>query len=155
MNRIAIDHRIMGGVPCVRGIRVPVATVLGLLAEGLSPSEVLAHYPQLAVDDVLACLRYAARVVDARTSPAAAGVAPTSGRGDTGRPGTMPSTVRGESSNGSHRPSIKLNDDRGDPGPEAAAVGGDRDSLVQFVVAQREGPSVRSDHPWKGLRPRR
>ena len=69
MNRIVIDHRIMGGVPCVRGTRVPVATVLGLLAEGLSPSEVLAHYPQLAVDDVLGCLRYAASVVDQRTLP--------------------------------------------------------------------------------------
>ena len=69
MNRIAIDHRIMGGVPCVRGTRVPVATVLGLLDEGLAPSQVITHYPQLAVDDVLGCLRYAASVVDQRTLP--------------------------------------------------------------------------------------
>jgi uncharacterized protein (DUF433 family) len=69
MNRIAIDHRIIGGVPCVRGTRVPVATVLGLLAEGFSPSQVSTHYPQLAVDDVLACLRYAASVVNERTLP--------------------------------------------------------------------------------------
>ena len=41
----------MGRVPCVRGTRIPVATVLGLLGDGLSPAEVNAEYPQLVVDD--------------------------------------------------------------------------------------------------------
>ena len=53
----------------MRGTRIPVATVLGLLGEGLSPAEVVADYPQLVVDDVLACLRYAARLVDERFLP--------------------------------------------------------------------------------------
>jgi len=51
----------MGGVPCVRGTGITVATILGLLGEGLSPSDVVTDYPQLVIDDVLACLRYAAR----------------------------------------------------------------------------------------------
>ena len=55
----------MGGVPCVRGTRIPVVTILGLLGEGRSPAEVIADYPQLVLDDVLACLRYAARSLDA------------------------------------------------------------------------------------------
>ena len=55
----------MSGVPCVRGTRIPVVTILGLLGEGLSPAEVIADYPQLVLDDVLACLRYAARPLDA------------------------------------------------------------------------------------------
>jgi len=59
----------MGGVPCVRGTRIPVVTILGLLGEGRSPAEVIADYPQLVVDDVLACLRYAARLVDERFLP--------------------------------------------------------------------------------------
>jgi len=45
MDRIVIDHRIMGGVPCIRGTRIPVATVLGLLAQGASTAEVLSDYP--------------------------------------------------------------------------------------------------------------
>ncbi len=45
----------MGGVPCVRGTRIPVATIAGLLAEGMTVQEVLQHYPQLTVQDVLAC----------------------------------------------------------------------------------------------------
>ena len=65
VDGVVIDHRIMGGVPCVRGTRIPVITVLGLLGEGLSPAEVIADYPQLVLDDVLACLRYAARSPDA------------------------------------------------------------------------------------------
>ena len=40
-DRILIDHHIMGGVPCVRGTRIPVATILGLMAAGVSTSEVL------------------------------------------------------------------------------------------------------------------
>jgi uncharacterized protein (DUF433 family) len=53
-----IDHRIMGGVPCIAGTRIPVATVVGLLAEGVTPDGVVAEYPQLTLDDVRAALRY-------------------------------------------------------------------------------------------------
>ena len=69
LNRIVIDHRIMGGVPCVKGTRVPVATIVGLLAQGLPINEVSEHYPQLTLDDVLACLEFAANAVDERHLP--------------------------------------------------------------------------------------
>ncbi len=64
MDRIAIDPRIMDGVPCVRGTGITVATILGLLGEGLSPSDVVTDYPTLVLDDVLACLRGAARNIN-------------------------------------------------------------------------------------------
>lgn len=64
LKRITIDHETMGGAPCVTGTRVPVATVVGLLADGLPTAGVLVHYPQLNIDDVLACLEYAAIAVD-------------------------------------------------------------------------------------------
>jgi uncharacterized protein (DUF433 family) len=69
IGRIVIDHRVMGGVPCIAGTRVPVATVLGLLGQGYSIDEVLADYPSVSRDDVLAALRYAASAVDERELP--------------------------------------------------------------------------------------
>lgn len=69
MDRVAIDHRIMGGVPCVRGTRIPVATILGLLGEGLPAADVLTLYPQLVLDDVLACEQYAATTANERVMP--------------------------------------------------------------------------------------
>lgn len=69
LERISVDHRIMGGVPCVAGTRIPVATVVGLVANGLSAEEIIVEYPQLAVEDVRACLGYAARAVDERELP--------------------------------------------------------------------------------------
>jgi uncharacterized protein (DUF433 family) len=65
LHGIAIDHRVMGGVPCVAGTRIPVATPVGMIANGLSTDEILAEYPQLAAADIQACLAYAARAVDA------------------------------------------------------------------------------------------
>jgi uncharacterized protein (DUF433 family) len=69
LERISVDHRIMGGVPCVAGTRIPVATVVGLVANGLGTEEIIAEYPQLTVEDVRACLGYAARAVDERELP--------------------------------------------------------------------------------------
>ncbi len=69
VDRVVVDHRIMGGVPGVRGTRIPVATILGLLGEGLTPAEVIAHNPQLVVHDVLARLRYAADLANERFLP--------------------------------------------------------------------------------------
>lgn len=66
---ISIDHRIMGGVPCIAGTRIPVATVIGLLGHGYSLSEVLEEYPTLAKDDILAGLRFAAQALDQRELP--------------------------------------------------------------------------------------
>jgi uncharacterized protein (DUF433 family) len=69
LGRIAVDHQIMGGVPCVAGTRIPVATVVGLVANGLTTGGILAEYSQLIPADVQACLEYAARAVDERELP--------------------------------------------------------------------------------------
>ena len=60
MDRIVIDPAIMDGVPCVRGTRIPVTMVVGLLAENVTVEGVLALYPQLTAQDVRACQAYAA-----------------------------------------------------------------------------------------------
>ncbi|MCZ7649397.1 MAG: DUF433 domain-containing protein [Planctomycetota bacterium] len=69
LQRISIDPRVCFGKPCVRGHRIWVSLVLDFLAEGATPEEVLAEYPGLERNDILACLAYAAemsreRVVD-------------------------------------------------------------------------------------------
>jgi uncharacterized protein (DUF433 family) len=69
LTLISVDHQVMGGVPCVAGTRISVATVVGLIADGLSTADVVAEYPQLTVADVRACLGYAARAVDERELP--------------------------------------------------------------------------------------
>ena len=61
-NRIAVDPEIMHGKPVIRGTRIPVYIVLNLLAGGLAPEEVLREYPDLAREDILACLGYAAEL---------------------------------------------------------------------------------------------
>ena len=50
----------MGGVPCVRGLRFPVATVLAMVADGLTTEEILAEHPDLEAADITECLRFAA-----------------------------------------------------------------------------------------------
>ena len=60
MDRIVIDAAIMVGVPCVRGTRIPVTMVVGLLAENVTVDGVLQLYPQLTAQDVRACRAYAA-----------------------------------------------------------------------------------------------
>lgn len=59
----------MGGVPCVRGTRIPVATVVGMVADGMAPDEILADFPQLTHADIQDSLRYAAAAVDERELP--------------------------------------------------------------------------------------
>ncbi len=54
----------MAGVPCVRGTRIPVATVVGMVAEGMTVGETLADFPQLIEADVSESLRFAVAVVD-------------------------------------------------------------------------------------------
>jgi uncharacterized protein (DUF433 family) len=65
-ERITIDPAQMGGVPCVRHLRIPVATVLRLLAGGLSGPAILSEYPDLATEDIRECLRFAAASVSER-----------------------------------------------------------------------------------------
>lgn len=68
-ERIVVDQRVMAGVPCIRGTRVPVATVVGLVAEGLTIPEIVADFPQLRPDDVQEALRFAAAAVDQSVLP--------------------------------------------------------------------------------------
>ena len=60
LSRIAIDPAIRFGKPCVRGTRITVGDVLSYLAAGTSEAALLADFPQLRHEDVLACLAYAA-----------------------------------------------------------------------------------------------
>lgn len=68
-TRITIDPQQMGGVPCLRGLRIPVATVLGMLADGMTESEILSSYPDLDPGDIHESLRYAADALRERGLP--------------------------------------------------------------------------------------
>jgi uncharacterized protein (DUF433 family) len=58
MDRITVNPRQMGGVPCIRGLRIPVATVVGMIADGMTPDQIVAELPPLELDDVSAALRF-------------------------------------------------------------------------------------------------
>jgi uncharacterized protein (DUF433 family) len=66
LSRITIDPAICHGKPCVRGLRYPVETLLELLSSGMTMDEILADYPDLERDDLLAVLAYAARLARTR-----------------------------------------------------------------------------------------
>jgi uncharacterized protein (DUF433 family) len=68
-NRITVDSRQMGGVPCLRGLRIPVATVVAMIADGMTEAEILAAYPDLQPEDIAQALRYAAEAVRERELP--------------------------------------------------------------------------------------
>lgn len=68
-ERITLDPAVMGGRPCVRGLRVSVGTVVGLVAAGRTNAEILALYPYLEPDDIPAALEYAAWRVDELERP--------------------------------------------------------------------------------------
>ncbi len=72
-TRITVDPAQMGGVPCIRGLRIPVATVVALLAEGADEAEILHDYPDLESEDIPEALRYAAEAVRERELPLATG----------------------------------------------------------------------------------
>ena len=60
LTRITIDPEVMGGKPCIRGIRVTVGTIVGFIATGKTVEDVLAEYPYLEHEDVMEALSYAA-----------------------------------------------------------------------------------------------
>lgn len=64
MERITINPAQCGGRPCVRGMRIRVKDVLGMLAGGASQEEILSDFPDLQVEDIRACIAYAARYLD-------------------------------------------------------------------------------------------
>lgn len=62
--RITTDPRQCGGRPCIRGMRIRVADILEMLAEGVGPAEILADFPDLETEDIHACLLFAAKRAD-------------------------------------------------------------------------------------------
>ena len=62
-SRITVDPAQMGGVPCHRGLRIPVATVVAMLANGLTRSAILDAYPALVLEDIGEALRFAAEAL--------------------------------------------------------------------------------------------
>lgn len=62
-TRITVRADQMGGVPCIRGLRIPVASVVGMVADGMSEKEIIEAYPDLEVDDIRESLRFAAEAI--------------------------------------------------------------------------------------------
>ena len=71
-TRITVRPEQMGGVPCIRGLRIPVATVVDMIADGMARDEILAAYPDLEAADIDEALHYAAEAVRERELPVAA-----------------------------------------------------------------------------------
>lgn len=68
-TRITVDPKQMGGMPCIRGLRIPVATVVGMVADGMSEKEILKAFPDLEKEDIREALQYAAEAVRERELP--------------------------------------------------------------------------------------
>jgi uncharacterized protein (DUF433 family) len=68
-TRITVDAKQMDGVPCIRGLRIPVATVIGMVAAGMTTNDILAAYPDLEGDDIAEALHFAAEAVRRRELP--------------------------------------------------------------------------------------
>jgi uncharacterized protein (DUF433 family) len=70
-DRITVDVRQMGGVPCIRGLRIPVATVVGMVADHMTDEDIVAALPDLEPADIEQALRFAAEAVRERELPLA------------------------------------------------------------------------------------
>jgi len=68
-TRVTVNPNQMGGVPCIRGLRIPVATVVGSVADGMSEAEILEAFPDLTAADIHEALHFAAEAVRERTLP--------------------------------------------------------------------------------------
>jgi len=68
-TRITIEPDKMGGVPCIRGLRIPVATIVGMVANGMTEKDILDNYPDLERADIKEALLYAAEAVKERQIP--------------------------------------------------------------------------------------
>ena len=68
-ERITVQPDQMGGAPCIRGLRVPVASIVAMVADAMSHDEILAAYPDLVPADIPEALRYAAEAVRERELP--------------------------------------------------------------------------------------
>jgi len=76
-KRITVDPKVCHGQACIRGTRIPVYQIVRMLANGDTVEELLAEYPSLERDDIIACLNYAASLAEEQVTPieALAGVA--------------------------------------------------------------------------------
>ncbi|MBI4827888.1 MAG: DUF433 domain-containing protein [Nitrospinae bacterium] len=68
-SRITVNPAQMGGMPCIRGLRIPVAAVVDMVAQGMEKKEILAAYPDLSGDDIREALQFAAEAVRERAIP--------------------------------------------------------------------------------------
>ena len=68
-TRITTNPNQMGGAPCIRGLRIPAATVVGMVADGMTTDEILKAFPDLQADDVREALAYAAEAMRERELP--------------------------------------------------------------------------------------
>jgi uncharacterized protein (DUF433 family) len=68
-TRITVNPNQMSGVPCIRGLRIPVATVVGMVADGMNENEILKAFPDLEREDIRQALHYAAEAVRERELP--------------------------------------------------------------------------------------
>ncbi|MEW6215023.1 MAG: DUF433 domain-containing protein [Nitrospirota bacterium] len=68
-TRITVNPKQMDGVPCIRGLRIPVSTVVGMVADGMTEEEILKAFPDLEHEDIREALQYAAEAVRERELP--------------------------------------------------------------------------------------
>jgi uncharacterized protein (DUF433 family) len=68
-DRITVEPGKMNGQPCIRGLRIPVATVVAMVADGMTTDDIIGELPDLVADDVAEALRYAAEAVSERQLP--------------------------------------------------------------------------------------
>lgn len=68
-KRITVNPKQMDGLPCIRSLRIPVATVVGMVADGMSDAEILKAFPDLEQEDIREALRFAAEAVRERELP--------------------------------------------------------------------------------------
>jgi uncharacterized protein (DUF433 family) len=73
-KRITINPNQMGGVPCIRGLRIPVATIIEMVSEGISFNKILEYYPDLESEDISESLRFASEAVRERELPLVAAI---------------------------------------------------------------------------------
>ena len=79
-SRITIDPRVCHGQACIRGTRIPVHQILGMLANGDTVADLLEEYPTLTQEDILACLDYAASLAQEQGHPARSALSPLEAR---------------------------------------------------------------------------
>ena len=68
-TRIVVNPKQMDGVPCIRGLRIPVATIVGMVADGMPEAQILMSFPDLEHEDIREALHYAAEAVRERELP--------------------------------------------------------------------------------------